>query len=348
MPPDTRAASIPAVPRHPVTRLTAALSILIAVMNPIGAAHAAPTGRAVVIVSGGNAVSPFTTPTQACGSGLAAGNTDTALRAHLLERGHTVYTSPAMAGRGPVVDQDGFGAFGDCPVTLPDVMTVDSTGSIDLAGERLARFLTHLHDEYGARQIDVVAHSMGGLYSRAAFRVLQHTGSPLRIRSLTTLGTPWEGSFLSDYANGITPLSDCAGDAFCAQNMADMKTEVERLMTGSGREVNQRYLMGASGWNEFQAGVLDDIPVTLIAGDRFTRPDPVNPTVWPNDGLVARHSALATDVSDRVLPHRRTHVFDDTHSIFISDAAGLPWETALTWDPRVLDVVASVIEQPVS
>ncbi|WP_231991946.1 hypothetical protein [Mycobacterium sp. ACS4331] len=333
--------------RRPVIALTAVLSILVAVINPMSAANAGPTGRAVVVVSGGNAVSPFTTPTQACGSGLAAGNTDTALRAHLLKRGHTVYTSPAMAGRGPVVDQDGFGAFGDCPITLPDLMTVDSTGSIDLAGERLARFLTHLHDEYGAREIDVVAHSMGGLYSRAAFRVLQHSGSPLRIRSLTTLGTPWEGSFLSDYANGITPISDCAGDEFCAGNMTAMKTEVERLMTGSGREVNQRYLMGAGGWNEFQAGVLDDIPVTLIAGDRFTRPDPVNPMVWPNDGLVTRHSALATDVSDRVLPHRSTHVFNDTHSIFISDAAGLPWETALTWDPRVLDVVASVIEQPV-
>lgn len=330
--------------RHPVARLVVALSILIGVVLPTGSANAAPDGRAVVIVSGGAAVSPFTTPESACRSGLAAGNTDTALRAHLLERGHTVYTSPAMAGRGPVVDQDGFGAFGDCPITLPDVMTVDSTASIDLAGERLARFLNHLHDEYGVREIDVVGHSLGGLYSRAAFRVLQHTGSPLRIRSLTTLGTPWEGSFLSDYANDIIPMSDCGGDAFCEANMADMKAEVTQRMTGSGREVNQRYLMGPDGWNEFQAGVLDDIPVVLIAGDRFTRPDPVNPMVWPNDGLVASHSALATDISDRVLPHRRTYVFDDTHSIFVSDLAGLPWEAALTWDPRVLEVVQSVVE----
>ena len=92
-----------------------------------------PAGHAVVIVSGGDAVSPFTTPDQACGSGLAAGNTDTGLRADLLAHGYTVYTSPAMAGRGPVVDQDGFGAFGDCPVVLPDLMTVDSTGSMQVA-----------------------------------------------------------------------------------------------------------------------------------------------------------------------------------------------------------------------
>lgn len=82
--------------------------------------------------------------------------------------------------------------------------------------------------------------------------------------------------------------------------MDGMKAEVTRLMSGSGREVNQAYLMGPDGWNEYQAGVLDGIPVTLIAGDRFTAPAAgANPTVWPNDGLVAATSALAVDVSDR-------------------------------------------------
>jgi triacylglycerol lipase len=61
-----------------------------------------PEGHAVVVVSGGDATSPFTTPEQACATGLAAGNTDTAIREFLLKQGYTVYTSPAMAGRGPV------------------------------------------------------------------------------------------------------------------------------------------------------------------------------------------------------------------------------------------------------
>ena len=51
--------------------------------------------RAVVIMSGGDAVSPFATPDAACGRGFAAGNTDTALREHLLDRGHQVFTAPA-------------------------------------------------------------------------------------------------------------------------------------------------------------------------------------------------------------------------------------------------------------
>lgn len=321
--------------------------VVFASLFAAGSAHAAPqpAGRAVVIVSGGNATSPFTTPEHACASGLAAGNTDTALRQDLLDHGHRVFTSPAMAGRGPVVDQDGFGAFGDCPITLPEIMTVDSTGSIDTAGEHLARFFTHLHDVYDVSELDVVGHSMGGLYSRAAFRVLQSLGSPIRIRSLTTIGTPWQGTYLSDYAHGLTPKSDCLGDGFCEAAMDDLKAEVDRLVAGSGREVNQAYLMGPGGWNEYQAGVLDDIPVTLIAGNRFTAPsEPANPSVWPNDGLVATSSALAVDVSERVLPRRQCFTFDDTHSIFVSDAAGLPWETGLTWDPRVHDVVRGAID----
>ena len=49
---------------------------------------------AVVIMSGGDAVSPFTTPDLACAVGLAAGNTATALRDRLLAEGHQVYTAP--------------------------------------------------------------------------------------------------------------------------------------------------------------------------------------------------------------------------------------------------------------
>ncbi len=163
--------------------------------------HAA--SHAVVIVSGGDATSPFTTGDQACATGLAAGNTDTAIREYLLKQGYQVFTSPAMAGRGQVTDQTGFGPFGVCPVTLPENMTVNSTGSIDTAGEHLARFLNYLHTDKGIDDVDLVGHSMGGLYSRAAIRVLTTTNSPVHVRSLTTIGTPWQGSYLSDYANDL-------------------------------------------------------------------------------------------------------------------------------------------------
>ena len=304
-----------------------------------GSGEKRPQGAAVVMVSGGDAVSPFTTNDQACATGLAAGNTDTAIREFLIAKGYTVYTSPAMNGRGQVTDQQGFGAFGVCPVTLPENMTVNSTGSIDAAGEHLARFVNWLHSDKGVTEVDFVGHSMGGLYSRAAIRVLATTGAPVKVRSLTTIGTPWQGSYLSDYANDLIPLTDCGGDKLCEAAMKDFRIRTLQLMSGSGREVNKAFLMGSNGWNQFQSGVLDKIPVTLIAGRKFTLPGPGNPAVWPNDGIVAQESALAAGINDPVLPHRRCASFDDTHSIFVSDQAGLEWKTALTWNPQVFDVI---------
>ena len=59
-----------------VAALTTA-SVLSGCAGAPGSGEKRPPGAAVVIVSGGDAVSPFTTPDQACATGLAAGNTDT-------------------------------------------------------------------------------------------------------------------------------------------------------------------------------------------------------------------------------------------------------------------------------
>ena len=68
--------------------------------------------HAVVLVSGGAAVTPFTTPDAAAASGLAAGNTMTALREHLLARGTTVFTAPARVGPGEVTNDPGWRSRG--------------------------------------------------------------------------------------------------------------------------------------------------------------------------------------------------------------------------------------------
>ncbi|MFM8600290.1 MAG: esterase/lipase family protein [Mycobacterium sp.] len=328
-------------------RLLALMTVILAVVTGCsrsdGPQKRSPA-QAVVVVSGGDATTPFTSPDQACATGLAAGDSLTAIREYLLGKSYPVYTAPAMAGRGQVVDQTGFGAFGVCPVTLPENMTVNSTGSIDTAGEHLARFVGWLHSEKGVNEVDFVAHSMGGLYSRAAIRVMATTSSPVKVRSLTTVGTPWQGTYLSDYANDLIPMSKCQGDAFCEARMTEIKARVTQTMSGSGREVNTAFLMGKSGWNEFQSGVLDQIPVVLLGGKKFTVQGPADPAVWPNDGIVALDSALAKDVGDPVLPHRRCHTFDDTHSIVISNAAGLQWSTALTWDPAAFEVIRQALE----
>jgi triacylglycerol lipase len=46
-----------------------------------------------------------------------------------------------------------------------------------------------------------------------------------------------------------------------------------------------------------------------------------------------------------VLQDRTLLAFERTHSIYVSDAAGLDWGTALTWDPVVLDAVVEAIQR---
>jgi hypothetical protein len=150
---------------------------------------------------------------------------------------------------------------------------------------------------------------------------------------------------LANYVEGTVPLSACLGDPFCESQMKGYARDIAAVhISGSARELGKSYLTGPKGWNTFQAGILDRIPVTLIGGNRYTHPDPVDAAVWPNDGVVELRSALARDVDDTVLPHRRCDTIDDTHSDYVSMITKLPRTTALTWDPRVLDAVTAAID----
>lgn len=289
---------------------------------------------AVVIVSGGAAISPFTTPDAACRKGLPAGNTDSYLRDGLLAAGFDVFTSPATIGPGTADRSDDWQGFGEPPEVLPADVTVNAVGSIDGAGGSLAGFLRLLRSRYGYASFHLVGHSMGGLFSRAAMRELSAADGAPAVRSLTTIGTPWTGAFVADYVIGDLPLSAAGGDPMFERVLAEF--EVEARMEGEASDqVTARYLTGPEGWNARQAGLLDDLTVTVIGGDAF--PGPAG--IGPNDGLVEHVSALAREVPESVLPHRAVHSFPDAHSIFIADQFGLPWEKALTWDPAVLDVV---------
>jgi triacylglycerol lipase len=300
--------------------------------------------HAAVIVSGGDAISPFTTPTQGCAAGQAAGSTDTALREALLRAGIPVYTSPANAGPGPAEQDPGFAGFADPPAVLPEEMTVNAVGPIDDAGGCLATFLAWLAREYGVMSVDLVCHSMGGLFSRAAIRELAADNAAPAVRRLVTIGTPWQGGFTADHAAGLLPLAAAAGDAGTEQIMTEFAELAASSSSGASEQITHPFLCDPGGWNDRQAGVLDSIPVTLIAGDYF-RHAGGDPGVWPHDGLVALPSGLAAEVPATVLPGRTVLTFPDVHSIYFADRFGLPWETALTWDPAVLDVVGDALRR---
>lgn len=305
------------------------------------------TSPAVVIVSGGSAISPFTTPEAACGTGQAAGSTDTFLRAGLLEAGYAVYTSPAMAGVGTAMADPGFAGFADPPEVLPAEVTVNSVGSIDAAGASLARFLQLLAERFNHSSLHLVAHSMGGLFSLSAMTRL---GSAVpHIASLTTIGTPWRGGFAADYAAGDLDLSEANSVKPFEQILTSFAEEVATLpANNAGQQVAARFV---DNWMPSNAGVLDGYRVTLIAGDAFTGTDTGTDTgtgtgterMWPNDGLVTRDSALGVGVDPAVLADTEQHTFSDAHSVFFADLFGLPWERALTWDPAVLKVVLAAL-----
>ncbi|MFM8773013.1 MAG: esterase/lipase family protein [Actinomycetota bacterium] len=304
--------------------------------------------RAVVIVSGGGAVSPFTTPDRACSAEpgfLSAGNTDTGLRDYLLVAGWSVFTAPASDDWGPVREPapDSFGPFKDSPVVLPDTMTMLSSGDIDNAGEKLHRFITYLASDYGVREVDFIGHSNGGLYARAAIRLATLTGAPYRTRSLITMGTPHCGSVPGRMTLGELTAVDAMGDAF-TEKLFDLWP---RYLSGKDKGLNiqdtEHFLMGPAGWNAAQGSVLDGIPVTLMAGTYFAV-EGGNPTMWPYDGLVSEHSAWAVDVPESTMPIRSTWSAPLTHSIFISNAIGTDWQTALTWNTAALERVQQALD----
>jgi len=289
---------------------------------------------AVVLVSGGAAVTPFTDTDRGAGSGLAAGNTLTALREHYRSAGRAVFTAPARIGAGAVEADAGWQGFGDVPVVLPAELTINAVGTVDDAGVALSAFLRWIGAEYGVSRVDLVAHSMGGLFSRAAIRELAGAGP--RVDRLVTLGTPWDGAVLGDAVAGDITDGDAHGDPATTTILDQARAYAAANSQGAAEQVSRRFLRA---WNDAQAGVLDNVAVTAIGAGYFaaaTEPE----QLWPHDGLVSLRSGRADDVPPAVVPRIDRHSFPDhVHSIFFADGFGLPWERALTWDPRVFEVV---------
>lgn len=296
----------------------------------------------VIIVSGGAAITPYTSATEYAPGDYPAGSSSSALRAALLAAGHLVFTAPAMAGVGPVVDDPEYGGFANAPVVLPDELTLNSTGPIDAAGERLANFAEWVAAQHSLDRIDFVGHSMGGLFSRAAIAQLQRRTSAIATRTLVTLGSPWEGAFTADYTLGDRSLASALGDPTTEAAMKEFAELAANSSMGAAEQVSFGYLAGEGGWNDRQRGVLDAVAVTMIAGT-YVRAGADDPGLWPHDGIVAEASALAMRTPDYVAPQRERHSFDDVHSIVVAERLGLPNERGLTWNPAVLAVVERAI-----
>jgi triacylglycerol esterase/lipase EstA (alpha/beta hydrolase family) len=89
--------------------------------------------------------------------------------------------------------------------TSTHAVTLPSDCSVQVLGEVLADTLTEAAHRTPRREVDVVAHSLGGLVARAALLELaRRPNADCRVRTLVTLGTPHTGSHLARYANTVT------------------------------------------------------------------------------------------------------------------------------------------------
>jgi len=104
----------------------------------------------------------------------------------------------------------------------------------------LSREIPRVAREFGAKHIHIVAHSKGGLDSRAFLKLLPTEGQ-LAVMSLTTLSTPHHGSALADY------VRDARG-ANARNSQSPARTRFFRYLGGDydrGRQnLTTRYLRG--------------------------------------------------------------------------------------------------------
>jgi triacylglycerol lipase len=284
--------------------------------------------RAAVIVSGGGSTSPFTTPDAGCAVGMAAGNTDTALRAALLDAGILTFTAPVTVGGGEAIADPGWSGFAEPPAVLPSDMTIDSVGDVEASAASLARFLDHLHEQYGVSDVDIVAHSLGGVIARSAHMQMRSSGAPARIISLTSIGTPWLGSFVRHHDLESMPMPEPAA-SFAHSLMGHMRQ--------GGRLVAEA--AAPPLWSSGKEHGLDGLALTRIAGTYFTgEGDP-----YPHDGMASRASVFALDADPIVFPPASCLEVPDVHSISFARVMDLDWERSITWDPRVMDLVVAAI-----
>jgi triacylglycerol lipase len=244
----------------------------------------------VVLVSGFDTTTPFTTSAPACaGEEGATWSAPTGPAAALKQAGYTVFTAPVAREDGspgaPCTDG------GPAP---PASATIDSNnGDLDGNGRALLAFLAFLRTSYGVTSVQLVGHSDGGMWSRAAITQFAGSGAGVTVQSLMTLGSPLTGSFGADLAeyisDGRCEASNEVERLVCQAMLAAFDALLADLGPTAIREATSAYL---AGWNPRQS---IGCPVTVAAGTYvripvigFLIPDYYS----PSDGVVGEASAL--------------------------------------------------------
>ncbi|HEY0277132.1 MAG TPA: hypothetical protein VGC32_02570 [Solirubrobacterales bacterium] len=250
------------------------------------ASPAAGYPEAVVLVSGVESLTPFTTPSPAC-AGQEGNAWSPEVAPTLRAAGLAVFTAP-VAPNGE--------SNPSCTAGGPEVtpaMEINSDGEVNANGLALARFLSFLAQSYGVQRVQLVAHSDGGLWSRSAITqelALEESSLAVpSIMSMTTIGTPQTGSFVADVGTQASNFP-CTEKLRCAAIHAIAKDVFESLGETALYQLSSPFLMT---WNPQQQ--IEGCPITAIAGtaDDDTKFFSGASLYYnPSDGLVGEASAF--------------------------------------------------------
>ena len=249
-----------------------------------------------MLVSGFTTSTPFSTPDPSC-AGNEGDTWSISVAPALKAAGYPVFTAP----EGPNSDGNAPGnapspCVGPGQQAPPPDVTVNTGGDVDENGQFLGQFLAFLNQDYGVTDVQLVGHSDGGIWSRSAIN--QSANYPgVTITSLTTLGTPHEGSFVADLARGHRRPGLPVG------RKRDPQVPVRRragdrehhLLVLGPTALNELTSSFTSTWNAKQS--IGSCPVTTVAGTYVSAPYVgfLLPQYYnPSDTVVGQSSALAT------------------------------------------------------
>ena len=252
-------------------------------------------------------------------------------------------TVPSSAIRPPVVLLNGWelGFTGTCPIAtsssetfgnlasylvsdgVPDVFLFDNCvedpgGAIETLGDDLGTFLTSIKYDSGAQvpQIDLVAHSMGGLIARAYLAGLQQDGTltpptPTLVRDLVLIAVPNFGSFIAGlYVNAI-----------------EAGTQSAELIPASS------FLWNLATWNQFADDVrgVNTLAIVGNAGNWLASLSSSTALTNASDGVVSLTSAAGGFIAQSspqtiIVPYCHVDPVDFTSATFgtfLCDAPGI-------------------------
>ncbi|MEI6624252.1 MAG: alpha/beta hydrolase [Actinomycetes bacterium] len=241
------------------------------------------TTDAVVLVSGFLSQTPFTTPGAACTApNMSTGGTWYAMSNALSSQGFPVYTSPESAytygvpnAPVPVQINPSSMGMGTCAQPqLPASMTMNTAGDFDINSSILANYLNYLNVNFGVTRVWLVGHSDGGMWARGAMDYAAFMPG-IQIQSITTIDTPYTGSFLAN--TGQDQLQNPCGtfDLICQGKEAALNALIDNYVAelGEGAALDEMTATSTAAWNSRMAGVPGATPFYAASSVGINDPD---------------------------------------------------------------------------